>query len=106
MFLVCIQMSATLDEKLFGTFFCGAPVVKVPGRTYPVATYYLEDLLEYTQHLVEEGSRYARRDYSRRETVSMFVTSRGGEKRRETADYQMNEDVSDDYPGYSLATRK
>jgi HrpA-like RNA helicase len=99
-------MSATLDEKLFGVFFSGAPLVRVPGRTYPVATYYLEDLLEHTKHVVEDGSRYALRDYSRRETASMYVTTRGGEKRRVTADYQMNEEVSDDYPGYSIATRK
>lgn len=71
-----------------------------------MSTYYLEDLLEHTNHIIEEGSRYARRDVSGRETVSMFVTSRGGEKRKETADYQMNDDASDDFPGYKLATRK
>lgn len=99
-------MSATLDKQLFGTFFLEAPIVVVPGRTFPVSTFYLEDLLEQTNHIIEEGSRYARRDISKRETVSMYVTSRGGEKRRETADYQTTEDVSDDFPGYSLATRK
>lgn len=102
-----VQMSATLDTKLFGTFFCGSPIVNVPGRTYPVSTFYLEDVLEETNHIIEEGSRYTRRDYIRdRETISMSVTSRGGEKRRETADYQLNEDVSDKFPGWSLATRK
>jgi HrpA-like RNA helicase len=99
-------MSATLDTKLFSSFFDGAPVVNVPGRTFPVNTYYLEDLLEQTDHLIEEGSRYARRDYGGRETVAMWVTMRGGEKRRETADYEINEDVSGDYPGYQVATRR
>jgi HrpA-like RNA helicase len=100
-------MSATLDTKLFGTFFHGSPIVNVPGRTFPVSTFYLEDVLEQTNHIIEEGSRYARRDNRRdRKTISMNVTSRGGEKRRETADYQMNEDVSDHFPGYKLATRK
>ena len=76
------------------------------GRTFPVSTFYLEDLLEHTKHIIEEGSRYARRDLSNRATVAMYVTSRGGEKRRETADYQIHENLSDDFPGYSLATRK
>lgn len=99
-------MSATLDQKLFGTFFRGAPIVNVPGRTFPVSTYYLEDLLEFSGHIIESGSRCAFQDWSRRKTVSMFVTSRGGEKRKETADYEMSDEVSNDYPGYSLATRK
>lgn len=102
----CSQMSATLDTELFGNFFRGAPIVNVPGRTFPVCTLYLEDLLEQTNHIIEVGSRCAVRDFSRRETVSLWVTARGGEKRRETADYQMNEDVSDDFPDYSMATRK
>jgi len=99
-------MSATLDTELFSNFFHGAPVINVPGRTFPVSTYYLEDILELTNHLIEEGSRCARRDFRNRETVSLWVTGRGGEKRRETADYQMNEDVSDDFPDHSMATRK
>ena len=100
------QMSATLDKELFGSFFHGAPIFNVPGRTFPVSTYYLEDLLEQTNHIIEEGSRCAIRDYSGRETVSLWVTTRGGGKQRETADYQINEDVSDDFPEYSMATRK
>lgn len=98
-------MSATLDTELFGSFFCDAPVINVPGRTFSVSTYYLEDLLEKTKHLIDEGSRCARRDHSSRETVSLWVSGRGGEKRRETADYQMNDQVSNDFSTYSMATR-
>lgn len=99
-------MSATLDTKLFSNFFRSAPVINVPGRTFPVSTYYLEDILEKTNHLIEEGSRCTKRDFNNRESVSLWVSGRGGEKRRETADYEMNEDVSDEYPSYSIATRK
>jgi len=104
--LKVILMSATLDANLFCSYFNGAPLVNVPGRTFPVSNYYLEDLLEHTNHIIEEGSRYARRDFSGRETVSLWVTTQGGEKRRETADYELNDAVSDDYPGYSIITRK
>jgi len=99
-------MSATLDTELFGNFFRGAPIVNVPGRTFPVQTYYLEDLLDLTNHRIEEASRCAKRDFRGRETVSLFVTTRGGERRRETADYQVDEGVSDDFPGYSMETRR
>ena len=99
-------MSATLDESLFSNFFSGAPVLNIPGRTFPVSSFYLEDILEETGHLVEEGSRVAKRDWSKRETVSLMVTNQGGTKRRETADYQMDEGLSDDFPGYSVATRR
>ena len=101
-------MSATLDANLFSSYFGGAPVLTVPGRTFPVSTYYLEDLLEQTGHIVEEGSRCAKRNYNGRETVSLWVTTRGGERRRETAAMESETDVavSDDYIGYSLPTRR
>ena len=101
-------MSATLDSGLFSSFFRGAPVLSVPGRTFPVADYYLEDLIEKTGHIIEEGSRYAMRGTSRNETVSLWVTTRGGEKRRETASVASETavDVSDAYVGYSMRTRR
>ena len=102
------QMSATLDAQLFCSFFHGAQLVVVPGRTFPVATYFLEDLLEATDFIIEEGSIYAHREYSARETSSILVTTRGGEKRREivSLDSDLHTQVSDDYPGYKLATRR
>lgn len=104
------QMSATLDAELFTRFFPGAPLLKVPGRTFPVANYYLEDLIDATDHVIEEGSRYAvraRKDDNR--SGSVFVTTSGGEKRREN--YSMDNDahlaeVSEDYAGYKMATRR
>ncbi len=101
-------MSATLDAELFKSFFNGAPLVSVPGRTFPVATYYLEDLLDATDHIIEEGSRYARRQRNERETTSLFVSTRGGEKRRETVslDSELSINVSDDFAGYKMSTRR
>ena len=103
-------MSATLDAKLFCAFFDGAPVLNVPGRTFPVSKYHLEDLLESTNHMIEEGSRYAKQHgYRREETASLQITTRGGEKRNETVSLDGGThlaEVSDDYPGYSMATRR
>jgi ATP-dependent RNA helicase DHX29 len=98
-------MSATLDTTLFRSFFGNGIIINVPGRTYPVNTYYLEDLLQITGHVIEEDSLYARRNISDRTTVSLWVTTRSGEKRRETADVIKDEGVSEKYPNYSFETR-
>lgn len=44
--LKLILMSATLDAELFSSYFGGAPVIHIPGFTYPVRTHFLEDILE------------------------------------------------------------
>ncbi|XP_042387566.1 DExH-box ATP-dependent RNA helicase DExH6-like [Zingiber officinale] len=38
-------MSATLDAERFSNYFNGCPIIQVPGFTYPVKTFYLEDVL-------------------------------------------------------------
>uniref|UniRef100_A0A5B7AYU7 RNA helicase n=1 Tax=Davidia involucrata TaxID=16924 RepID=A0A5B7AYU7_DAVIN len=43
-----ILMSATLDAELFSSYFGGAPMVHIPGFTYPVQTHFLENILEMT----------------------------------------------------------
>lgn len=105
------DIPATLDSNLFSSFFGGAPVLNVPGRTFPVATYHLEDLLDGCNHIIEEGSRYALREtYGRGGTAAIQISTRGGEKRQEVHSLESGgvhlADVSDDYPGYTLATRR
>lgn len=43
-----ILMSATLNSELFSSYFGRAPVLRIPGFTYPVQTHFLEDILEMT----------------------------------------------------------
>ncbi|KAL1803374.1 hypothetical protein ACET3Z_032021 [Daucus carota] len=43
-----ILMSATLDAELFSSYFGGAPVIHIPGFTYPVQAHFLENILEMT----------------------------------------------------------
>ncbi|KAK9266485.1 hypothetical protein L1049_001691 [Liquidambar formosana] len=40
-----ILMSATIDAERFSQYFGGCPIIRVPGFTYPVKTFYLEDVL-------------------------------------------------------------
>lgn len=43
-----ILMSATLNANLFSDYFGGAPMIHIPGFTYPVTAHFLEDILEMT----------------------------------------------------------
>ena len=103
-------MSATLDSQLFCSFFHGAPFLKVPGRTFPVSEYFLEDILDGTDHIVEADSRCAYRESLYDEKETLLVTDRGGRKRREIVSLHSEHSESnlDDnrYQGYKLSTKR
>lgn len=46
--LKLILMSATLNAELFSSYFGAAPMIHIPGFTYPVRSYFLENILEMT----------------------------------------------------------
>jgi ATP-dependent RNA helicase DHX29 len=46
--LKVVLMSATVDAERFSKYLDGAPVLNVPGRTFPVQVKYLEDAVELT----------------------------------------------------------
>ena len=46
--LKVVLMSATVDAARFSKYLEGAPVLNVPGRTFPVTVKYLEDAVELT----------------------------------------------------------
>ncbi|XP_028172937.1 dosage compensation regulator-like, partial [Ostrinia furnacalis] len=52
-----ILMSATVDTTLFTSYFGNCPVIEVPGRTYPVRQYFLEDCIELTKFVPPLDSR-------------------------------------------------
>eukprot|EP00492_Amphilonche_elongata_P003643 TRINITY_DN3998_c0_g1_i1.p1 TRINITY_DN3998_c0_g1~~TRINITY_DN3998_c0_g1_i1.p1 ORF type:complete len:174 (-),score=12.32 TRINITY_DN3998_c0_g1_i1:95-616(-) len=43
--LKIVLMSATLNAETFSSYFGGAPVVSIPGRTFPVEEFFLENIL-------------------------------------------------------------
>lgn len=98
-------MSATLDANLFIDFFGGAPLISVPGRTFEVNSYFLEDLLEATGHVVEADAIHAKRESWSTKSQATFATGRGEQKSFRTITYDSNEGVSGDYIGYSMPTR-
>lgn len=86
--LKIILMSATLNANLFSEYFYNCPTVHIPGRTFPVDQFFLEDAIEKTGYVIEDGSPYMR---SGKQNVSN-VSGRGG--RVESRD--LVDDLSDD----------
>lgn len=54
-------MSATLNADLFSKYFGTIPIIDIPGRTFPVEQYFLEDILEETGYVLEDGSEFSRK---------------------------------------------
>lgn len=58
--LKLILMSATVDAQKFSQYLDNAPVVMVPGRTYPVLTKYLEDAYDFVGEKAPSAGRVDR----------------------------------------------
>ena len=69
-----ILMSATVNAQRFSDYLSGAPILDVPGRTYPVTVQYLEDAVEATSFRATNGSR-DREDESDSETLNQDLSS-------------------------------
>ena len=54
--LKLVLMSATLNAELFAEYFDNAPVLEIPGRTFPVQSYFLEDALQHTKYRVSPSN--------------------------------------------------
>lgn len=54
--LKVVLMSATVDAQRFSSYLDGAPIINVPGRTFPVQAYFLEDAIELTGHTNEDAA--------------------------------------------------
>ncbi|KAK2858882.1 hypothetical protein Q5P01_003502 [Channa striata] len=58
--LKIILMSATLNANLFSEYFYNCPTVHIPGRTFPVDQFFLEDAIAKSGYVIEAGSPYTR----------------------------------------------
>lgn len=54
-------MSATLKADTFSSYFGKAPVLNIPGKTFPVEQIFLEDALERTGYVLEENTQFTRK---------------------------------------------
>ena len=55
--LKVVLMSATVDANRFSSYLGNAPVLNVPGRTFPVRVQYLEDAVELTGYSTDHQSQ-------------------------------------------------
>ncbi|KAK0615208.1 P-loop containing nucleoside triphosphate hydrolase protein [Bombardia bombarda] len=55
--LKVVLMSATVDADRFSKYLGGAPVLTVPGRTFPVRVAYLEDAVELTGYTLDSRNQ-------------------------------------------------
>ncbi|KAK4129583.1 hypothetical protein N657DRAFT_630443 [Parathielavia appendiculata] len=55
--LKVVLMSATVDPERFSKYLGGAPVLTVPGRTFPVRVAYLEDAIKLTGYTVDQRNQ-------------------------------------------------
>jgi len=72
-----ILMSATLNAELFSSFFKNAPMIHIPGFTYPVKSHFLEEVLEITGHRLTASNQID--DYGQEKiwkTKKQYVSSR------------------------------
>lgn len=50
-----VIMSATMDVSSYSSFFGGAPVIEIPGRSYSIAIHYLDHDLEHLDQVINEA---------------------------------------------------
>ncbi|CAA7390557.1 unnamed protein product [Spirodela intermedia] len=94
-----ILMSATINADLFSKYFGGAPIIHIPGRTFPVAEVFLEDILEKTRYKIK----------------SEFDNFQGNSRRRRRQPFSKSDpltemfeevDIDSYYKSYSPSTRQ
>ncbi|XP_076014539.1 ATP-dependent RNA helicase dhx29 [Genypterus blacodes] len=76
--LQLVLMSATVDCHKFSNYFNRCPVINIPGRTFPVEVYHLEDIVEQTGYVLEKDSEYCQKILEDEEEVNVSVTLTGG----------------------------
>ncbi|KAJ3159732.1 ATP-dependent RNA helicase dhx29 [Geranomyces michiganensis] len=93
--LKIILMSATADADRFASYFertrgvGKVPTIHVPGRTFPVTTYHLEDAIEATNFVLEE------RRVNMRDAGTVNISTGGGKTARVT-EHEDDDDSHDD----------
>ena len=82
--LKVILMSATLDAEKFQNYFnefkLDCPAIAVPGRTFPVKKYFLEDAVEMCEYYCDDDSEYKKKGDITFNHEKMNLKQLGGKK--------------------------
>ena len=117
-----VAMSATVNADLFKNYFeshlkTTCPVVEIPGRTFPVAEYRLEDAIEATGYVCEPDGEFALGVEQSRGGRIFKMAGGGGargaalreaveESFERSAMSEVRQETRDMYPEYSETTWK
>lgn len=107
-----ILMSATLDADRFAAYWGeNTPRIHIPGRTFPVDDYFLEDVLNITGYIPPRKGKkkHLGRGYQHRKKSSPWADSEKSDEEREDDDDTMDtESVStssfSDAPSHTIPT--
>ena len=82
--LKVLLMSATMDSKKISQYFGNAPVLHIPGRTFPVQVHYLEDIVQATAFTYAGGDEEDQYNNKKKQNTSGTIqltrnTGRGGQ---------------------------
>ena len=84
-----ILMSATADADLFRSYFGSTVSVAIEGRTFPVRSFFLEDVLSLTQHRIDAEHPCAhRRNHHSMHRQALNITGKGGNVSRTTVAWE------------------
>ncbi|OAL36050.1 hypothetical protein AYO20_04712 [Fonsecaea nubica] len=75
--LKIVLMSATVDAKKFSDYFGGAPVLDLPGRTFPVEVGFLEDAVEATNDMTGVKEKDLTIQEEERDLNEAYVSEKG-----------------------------
>uniref|UniRef100_A0A665UX62 ATP-dependent RNA helicase DHX29 n=1 Tax=Echeneis naucrates TaxID=173247 RepID=A0A665UX62_ECHNA len=104
--LQLILMSATVDCDKFSNYFNRCPVINIPGRTFPVEVFHMEDIVEQTGYVLEKDSDYCQKILEEEEEVSISVTQKGGKTLHHQVKESSGWDLGPDLDHFSSRTRQ
>ncbi|XP_059451843.1 DExH-box ATP-dependent RNA helicase DExH1 isoform X2 [Corylus avellana] len=94
-----ILMSATINADLFSKYFGNAPTIHIPGLTFPVAEFFLEDVLENSRYNIKS-------EFDNFEGNSRRRRRQQDSKKDPLTELFEDIDIDSHYKNYSTSTRK
>ncbi|KAJ7281244.1 hypothetical protein O6H91_Y361500 [Diphasiastrum complanatum] len=95
-----VLMSATINAEAFSSYFDNAPLLHIPGFTFPVKELFLEDVLEITRHVIT----------NEQSAVSSFRHGVKKKLQEKKNDFLINifeeVDIQSEYKNYGKTTRE
>lgn len=93
-----VLMSATINAELFSKYFGEAPIMHIPGFTFPIAELFLEDILEKTRYKIKSERDNFQGNSRRKRFASV--------KNDPISDVFEDVDINKEYGNYSSTTRQ